>query len=116
MDCVSGERLVAAIASRRPELWDSNPRLAERIEMRIKDAQRAHRQAHGASEPAARCLAERQARNARRASWHNGARRQRLVGDRVLKFDLPISDPTIDDLQRGARRARGLENVLGTNA
>jgi hypothetical protein len=26
---------------RRGELWDSNPRLAERIEMRIKDAQRA---------------------------------------------------------------------------
>jgi hypothetical protein len=31
---------------RRRELWDSNPRLAERIEMRIKDAQRAHRHAH----------------------------------------------------------------------
>ena len=60
MECVSGERLAAAIASRRPELWDSDPRLAERIEMRIKDAQRAHRQAHGGSEPAARCLAERQ--------------------------------------------------------
>jgi hypothetical protein len=59
MECVSGERLAAAIASRRPELWDSNPRLAERIEMRMKDAQRAHRQAHGGSEPAARCLGER---------------------------------------------------------
>ena len=59
MECVSGERLAAAIASRRPELWDSNPRLAERIEMRIKDAQRAHRQAHGGSEAAARCLANR---------------------------------------------------------
>ena len=39
MTCVSGERLAAAIASRRPELWDTNSRLAERIEMRIKDAQ-----------------------------------------------------------------------------
>ena len=58
MECVSGERLAAAIASRRPELWESNPRLAERIEMRIKDAQRAHRQAHGGSEQAARCLGD----------------------------------------------------------
>ena len=58
MECVSGERLAAAIASRRPELWDSNPRLAERIEMRIKDAQRSHRQAHGGSEQAASCLGE----------------------------------------------------------
>ena len=58
MECVAGERLVAALASRRPELWDSNPRLAERIEMRIKDAQRAHRQAHGGSEEAAHCLGE----------------------------------------------------------
>ena len=58
MECVSGERLAAAIASRRSEFWDSNPRLAERIEMRIKDAERAHRQAHGGSERAARCLAE----------------------------------------------------------
>ena len=58
MECVSGERLAAALNSRRPELWDSNPRLAERIEMRIKDAQRAHRQAHGGSEQAAQCLAE----------------------------------------------------------
>jgi len=32
MGCVSGERLAAALASRRPELWDSGPRLAERIE------------------------------------------------------------------------------------
>jgi hypothetical protein len=48
----------AAIVSRRAELWDTNPRLAERIEMRIKDAQRAHRQAHGGSEQAGRCLAE----------------------------------------------------------
>jgi hypothetical protein len=44
MNCVSGERLAAALASRRPELWDTNPRLAERIEMRIKDAQRVTRQ------------------------------------------------------------------------
>jgi hypothetical protein len=55
MDCVSGDRLAAAIASRRPEFWDSNFRLAERI----KDAQRAHRQAHGGSEQAAECVAER---------------------------------------------------------
>jgi hypothetical protein len=58
MECVSGERLAAAIASRRPDLWESNPRLAERIEMRIKDAQRAHRQAHGGSDNAAHCLAQ----------------------------------------------------------
>src|SRR5690242_9565555 len=56
---VCRERLDAAIASRRPELWESNPRTAERIEMRIKDAQRAQRQAHGSSKQAARCLAER---------------------------------------------------------
>ena len=58
MNCVSGERLAAALASRRPELWDSNPRLAERIEMRIKDAQRAHRQAHGGEAEARQCLAQ----------------------------------------------------------
>ena len=38
MECVSGERLAAALAMRRTELWDTNPRLAERIEIRIKDA------------------------------------------------------------------------------
>ncbi len=58
MNCVSGERLVAALASRRPELWDANPRLAERIEMRIKEAQRAHRQAHGGEAEARQCLAK----------------------------------------------------------
>jgi hypothetical protein len=58
MDCVSGQRLAAALATRRPELWDTNPRLAERIEMRIKDAQRAHRQAHGAEAEARECLAQ----------------------------------------------------------
>jgi hypothetical protein len=58
MDSVSGDRLAAGIASRRPEFWDSKPRLAERIEMRIKHAQRAHRQAHGGSQQAARRLAE----------------------------------------------------------
>jgi hypothetical protein len=42
---------------RRRELWDSNPRLAERIEMLIKDAQRAHRQAHGTTSDALDCLA-----------------------------------------------------------
>jgi hypothetical protein len=60
MNCVSGERLAAALASRRPELWDSNPRLAERIEMRIKDAQRAHRQAHGREAEARQCLGHQQ--------------------------------------------------------
>ena len=29
----------------RRELWDTNSRLAERIEMRIKDVERAHRSA-----------------------------------------------------------------------
>ena len=58
MECVSGDRLASALAMRRRELWDSNPRLAERIEMRIKDAQRAHRQAHGTTSDALRCLAE----------------------------------------------------------
>jgi hypothetical protein len=58
MQCVSGDRLASALAMRRPELWDSNSRLAERIEMRIKDAQRAHRQAHGTTPDASRCLAE----------------------------------------------------------
>ena len=58
MECVSGTRLASGLAMRRRELWDSNPRLAERIEMRIKDAQRAHRQAHGTTSDALRCLAE----------------------------------------------------------
>jgi len=44
---------------RRGELWDTNFRLAERIEMRVKDAQRAHRQAHGTTSEAARRLLER---------------------------------------------------------
>ena len=58
MECVAGERLAAALKSRRAELWDTNPRLAERIEMRIKDARRAHRQAHRGEAEASRCLAE----------------------------------------------------------
>ena len=58
MECVSGERLASALAMRRAELWDTNPRLAERIEMRIKDAQRAHRQAHGGNAEAMHCLAD----------------------------------------------------------
>ena len=41
---------------RRAELWHSNPRLAERIEMRIKTAQRAHNDAHGSGSAAERCL------------------------------------------------------------
>ena len=58
MECVSGDRLASALAMRRRELWDSNPRLAKRIEMRIKDTQRAHRHAHGTTSDALRCLAE----------------------------------------------------------
>ena len=58
MECVSGDRLASALAMRRGELWDTNFRLAERIEMRIKDAQRAHRQAHGTTSDALRCLLE----------------------------------------------------------
>ena len=58
MECVSGDRLASALAMRRGELWDTNFRLAERIEMRIKDAQRAHRQAHGTTSEASRCLLE----------------------------------------------------------
>jgi hypothetical protein len=51
--------VAAALAMRRPELWDSNPRLAERLEMRVQDAQRAHRDAHGSTSDASRYLAER---------------------------------------------------------
>ena len=58
MACVSGDRLASALAMRRVELWDTNFRLAERIEMSIKDAQRAHRQAHGTTSEASRCLLE----------------------------------------------------------
>src|ERR1700738_4614745 len=58
MGCVSGDRLASALAMRRSELWDTNFRLAERIEMRVKDAQRAHRQAHGTTSEASRCLLE----------------------------------------------------------
>jgi hypothetical protein len=58
VECVSGDRLASALAMRRGELWDTNFRLAERIEMRIKDAQRAHRQAHGTTSEASRCLLE----------------------------------------------------------
>jgi hypothetical protein len=58
MSCVSGERVSAALASRRPELCDTDPRLAERIEIRIKDAQRAHRQAHGGETEARECLVQ----------------------------------------------------------
>jgi hypothetical protein len=59
VECVSGDRLAAAVAIRRAQLWGTNPRLAERIEMRIKDATRAHSDAHGSSLAASRCLAER---------------------------------------------------------
>ena len=46
------------VVGRRVELWDTNFRLAERIEMSIKDAQRAHRQAHGTTLEASRFLLE----------------------------------------------------------
>jgi len=58
MGCVAGERLVAALKSRRPELWETNSRLAERIEMRIQEARRAHVHRHAGAVEAARCLAE----------------------------------------------------------
>ena len=56
--CVSGERLAGALFLRRKELWETNPRLAERIAVRISEAQRAHVQAHGSISEAERCLAE----------------------------------------------------------
>ena len=58
MECVSGERLAIALRTRRAELWDTNPRLAERIEMRIKETRRAHRLAHRDQAEADQCLAE----------------------------------------------------------
>jgi hypothetical protein len=58
MVCVSCDRLASALAMRRRDLWDTNPRLAERIELRIKDAERAHSQAHGSASEATRCLVE----------------------------------------------------------
>lgn len=58
MECVAGERLAAALRSRRAELWQTNSRLAERIEMRIQEAKRAHVHKHGGDAEAARCLAE----------------------------------------------------------
>jgi len=58
VQCVSCERLAGALSLRPKELWDSNPRLAERIAIRISEAQRTHAQAHGSSSEAERCLAE----------------------------------------------------------
>jgi len=46
-ECVSCDRLADAPLSRSPNLWQENPRLAERIEMRIKAALRRHVDAHG---------------------------------------------------------------------
>jgi hypothetical protein len=66
MECVSGDRVASALAMRRPELWDTNPRLAERIEMWIKNAQHAHRQAHGTTLDALRCLREQHPEHATR--------------------------------------------------
>ena len=59
VECVSCDRLASAFAMRRAELWHSNPRLAERIEMRIQTARRAHNDAHGSNSEAERCLTER---------------------------------------------------------
>jgi hypothetical protein len=56
---VSCDRLASALRTRREELWETNSRLAERIEMRIAEARRTHIHAHGDSRLAARCLAER---------------------------------------------------------
>jgi hypothetical protein len=42
MQCASGERLAAALRSRRPALWNTNPRLTERIEMRDRRWPRGH--------------------------------------------------------------------------
>jgi len=58
MECGSGDGLASALAMRRGELWDTNFRLAQRIEMRIKDAQRAHRQGDGTTSEVSRCLLE----------------------------------------------------------
>jgi len=54
----SGDRLAAALQMCRPERWDTNPRLAERIEVRISDAHRAHIHCHGDTAVAARCFRE----------------------------------------------------------
>jgi hypothetical protein len=58
-DCVACDRLASALRMRREELWESNSRLAERIEMRIVEARRSHVHAHGDSRLAAQCLAGR---------------------------------------------------------
>ena len=58
-ECVPGDRLAEALRARSPDLWQANPRLAERIEMRIKAALRRHVDAHGGTIEASRCLAER---------------------------------------------------------
>lgn len=56
--CVPCDRLFDALRSRSPDLWQANPRLAERIEMRIKAALRRHIDAHGGTIEASRCLTE----------------------------------------------------------
>jgi hypothetical protein len=58
-ECVSRDRLANALRSRSPDLWQENPRLAERIQMRIKAALRRHVDAHGGTIDASRCLSER---------------------------------------------------------
>ena len=54
VECGSCDRLAAALAMRRARLWHTNPRLAERTEMRTKTAQRAHNNAHGSDSAAER--------------------------------------------------------------
>jgi hypothetical protein len=56
--CVSCDRLFDALRSRQPDLWQANPRLAERIEMHITAALRRHIDAHGDAAIASRCLSE----------------------------------------------------------
>jgi hypothetical protein len=85
MDCVSGERLAVALAMRDPERWDTNPRLAERIELRIKDAQRAHHQAHRGNAEAIEWLAE-QIPISRAADMRRKGRGQVLTDSEVGNF------------------------------
>jgi len=56
--CVPCDRLFEALRSRHPDLWQTNPRLAERIEMRIKAVPHRHIDAHGGTIEASRYLSE----------------------------------------------------------
>jgi hypothetical protein len=48
--------MAAALRARRTELWETNSRPAERTEMRIHKANRAHHHKHGDAGEAASCL------------------------------------------------------------